>query len=449
MTGTGTKPEAAAAEWRFPAEVRGWLSELEGLALARLARGRTVLEIGCWEGRSTICLAQAAERVWAVDTFDGRGTPTPRDTFDAFTRNVERFGLGARVNVRVGTSAAMVPLIEDRVGLAFVDGAHDYESVRADAALAVAKLAPDGLLAFHDYRAFDGDVGGPVEPGVTRAVNELLAAGWVIHSRTHMLVALCRAEAQTVFVGLPRRPGMRPPGEAPGKIQLVRPVRRGRLAVQRLASSLLCLTFNKILAGALNRRATEGLTHFVMQHDDIVPGAGWADVLIGELDRTGFAVVSAVVPLKDPRGLTSTAVRNSATGKTRRLTMAEVAGLPDTFTLDDVRAAGIGSGDDPADDLLAVNTGLWVCRLNDGWVDHFPGFSMTDGLMRDEKTGLVKAGCVPEDWQFSEWLWRRGFRVAATKKVQLGHLGHDERGEPVEYRNDHVWGEWDTDRGDE
>jgi hypothetical protein len=216
---------------------------------------------------------------------------------------------------------------------------------------------------------------------------------------------------------------------------MVRPCNRGKFKAARIKCSLLCLSFNRLWAMALNARAEHGVTHFAMCHDDVVPSPGWADVLIDELDRTGADVCSAVVPIKDPRGLTSTGIRNAGTGSTRRLTMREIFDLPETFGLRQV--SGIGEGD-----LLAVNTGLWVCRLDAPWVERFPGFAMTDAVRR--VGDRWEAGCVPEDWQFSEWLWRQGLKAAATRKVALAHVDDDGK----EYRSDSVWGEWETDLGD-
>jgi hypothetical protein len=249
---------------------------------------------------------------------------------------------------------------------------------------------------------------------------------------------------QMFFLGLPRRPGFRPEGEGPGQVKAVRPVARGRLGMARSSSSLLCLTFNKLWCLALNR-AGEGWTHFGMQHDDIRPPAGWGDVLIDEMDAHGAAVCSAVVPIKDDRGLTTTAVRNGETGHTRRLTMAEVFRLPETFGLAEVHALGIHADGPPEGELLAVNTGLWVTRLDAAWVQPWPGWHIGDGIMTDPQTGLRRAGCVPEDWAWSEWLHRRGQRVVATRKVALAHLDTEGR----EYRNDAVWGRWTEDLGDD
>lgn len=148
----------------FPHSAAGWLTEEEGRELSRLAAGKAVLEIGAYCGRSTVCLARTARGVTVVDTFDGRGTPLPGDTGPTFRANLVRFGVAEKVTAHRGESGTVLPLLPRVFDLVFVDGAHDRESVLADAHAAAAVLRPGGLIAFHDYRGN--------EPGVTAAVDE-------------------------------------------------------------------------------------------------------------------------------------------------------------------------------------------------------------------------------------------------------------------------------------
>jgi hypothetical protein len=172
-------PESQIPATGFPSDVDGWLTPEEGAALADLARGKSVLEIGSYCGRSTICLARTAAHVTSIDPHDGRGTPRPRDTFEEMKRNLERYGC-QNVDVIRGLSEDFHSLQQfERV---FIDGAHDEESVQADIVCALRHLAPDGLIAFHDYRPFD--------PGVVSAVNELLADGGEILSQTQSLAVV-------------------------------------------------------------------------------------------------------------------------------------------------------------------------------------------------------------------------------------------------------------------
>lgn len=165
-----------AEGWTFPDDVDGWLTATEGAALARLATDKSVLEIGSYCGRSTIAMAQTAKLLHAVDPFDARATSTPRhDTLVVFLENITRYGVLQKVVTHQGTAAMMVPHLAERFDLAFIDGAHDQDSVLRDARLATAKLNEGGLLAFHDY--------GPTDPGVVLAVEELVAGGAKILER--------------------------------------------------------------------------------------------------------------------------------------------------------------------------------------------------------------------------------------------------------------------------
>lgn len=174
-------------DW-FPHDVPGWLTEAEGQELADLAAGKNCLEIGSYCGRSTICLARTARSVGACDTFDGRGTATPGDTLATFKRHLAAHGVTRGVNVLKGTSADILPGLPPIFDLVFIDGSHDYESVKADAGRATAVLRPGGLLAFHDYARSE-------DPGVTRAVDELLAGGAHLLRRVDSLAVIRPAVA--------------------------------------------------------------------------------------------------------------------------------------------------------------------------------------------------------------------------------------------------------------
>lgn len=161
----------------FPHDVDGWLLYEEGKALYELARGKRVLEIGSYCGKSTICLAQTARHVVSVDPHDGRGTPQPKDTFATFRDNLARYGVAEIVDTRRAVASKVGLEAEPGFDLVFIDGAHDFASVDADIAWSRERLAAGGLLTFHDYRRRPGEHDGGWDPGVTQAVDALLAAG--------------------------------------------------------------------------------------------------------------------------------------------------------------------------------------------------------------------------------------------------------------------------------
>lgn len=195
-----------------------------------------------------------------------------------------------------------------------------------------------------------------------------------------------------------------------------------QLDVQFKRSSLLTMNCNVLWCQALNDRPK--VTHFIMLHSDIAPTSpNWILALVEEQQRCGADVLSVVAPVKDGRGVSSTAVVDTATGKFIRLTMTQLAALPATF---DSTTAGY-----PGKALL-VNTGLFICDFTKPWVEEL-WFSMHDHITCNN--GVWEAMNFPEDWTFSLKCVQMGLKVCATKCLAVRHYGRKE------YRNDEVWGE--------
>jgi len=186
--------------------------------------------------------------------------------------------------------------------------------------------------------------------------------------------------------------------------------------------------FNICWCIALNIRETQGITHFAMLHTDIGAEAQWLDTLMDEMDRVDADVMSAVVAIKDARGLSTTGIRHNGIWGTQRFTMSEIHALPETFSIADT--------EDP-EAILAINTGCWVCRFGYGWPDKFPGFQNEHRIQfRD---GSAQPEFDSEDWLFSDWAANQGLKVFATRKVVTKHQG------AFEYGNDSAWGQLKTD----
>jgi hypothetical protein len=197
-------------------------------------------------------------------------------------------------------------------------------------------------------------------------------------------------------------------------------------------SSMLTDNFNSLWCEALNLRHTRGLTHFAMIHSDVGPEPGWLDTLLAELMAVKADVLSVVLPLKDDRGLTSTGLIRKGTNHIRRFTLNEIyCDLPETFTTDDV----------PHDDeeVLAINTGLWVCDFTHPWVEHI-AFKVWTRIIKDGN-GVFHNVCLTEDWDFSFQCAGLGLTVAATRLVKATHYGR------TTYSNDRIWGTWCYDEG--
>jgi MMP 1-O-methyltransferase len=135
---------------------QGWLSAAQGEALfdaARLAGGH-VVEIGSWQGRSTIWLAAGARlagrRVFAIDPHEGsREDPSAR-TFELFSENLEAAGLLDAVTPLVMRSTDAVSHVNGPLHLLFVDGDHSFEGARLDARTWLPRMATGGIVMFHD-----------------------------------------------------------------------------------------------------------------------------------------------------------------------------------------------------------------------------------------------------------------------------------------------------------
>ena len=207
------------------------------------------------------------------------------------------------------------------------------------------------------------------------------------------------------------------------------------LHLQTNGASLLAHNFNNLWCAALNIREKKKLTHFTMHHADIGGSPGWMDILLEELEKYQADVISVVIPIKDNRGLTSTGIQDPDTLQIRRLTMKEVSELPETF-----RASDVPHPPGRPEPHLMINTGLWLCRFTEPWVEEVY-FEIRDSIIKTPE-GRFIANVLPEDWNFSGWCARKGLKVLATRKVKAVHHGD------TAFSNQGTWGDWSTDQGD-
>lgn len=162
---------------RKSSRIGGWLFEGEHELLWELATADTegdLLEIGTWMGKSACLFAGACidhapqTRLFAVDPFLMLGSEEQEayhrrivgkveGTFYEFTHNAREHGFASHVVPLATVSEVALPALPDGVfRLAFIDGRHDYEGVRADTTLAIPKLKPGGRLALHDATVYEG-----------------------------------------------------------------------------------------------------------------------------------------------------------------------------------------------------------------------------------------------------------------------------------------------------
>ncbi len=167
--------------------IDGFLTEYEGQALLLLAAcgesDAEIVEIGSFLGRSTAFLAAGARiahrgKVTAIDHFAGgrehqagqafASKDLLRDgsTLPQFSANLLRVGLLGNVSVLVGKSHDLSEAWEKPINLLFIDGDHEYDSVRDDFNSWSKFVCRGGIVCFHDFGGW---------AGVTQFYNELTA----------------------------------------------------------------------------------------------------------------------------------------------------------------------------------------------------------------------------------------------------------------------------------
>jgi hypothetical protein len=156
--------------------VPGWTYPAELLWLCGQARScRYIVEIGVYHGRSTLALALATPgTVIGIDSWEGGpderdewhpdfATPEGRDAaYLAAWRNLREQPV---MLLRADSSRAWQAL-ERGIELLFIDGGHDYQSVKRDILNYRPLVAAGGLICGHDYGSF---------PGVREAVDEVFS----------------------------------------------------------------------------------------------------------------------------------------------------------------------------------------------------------------------------------------------------------------------------------
>lgn len=186
--------------FEFPDKVEGYLTHVEGRKLfeaaQRVPSDGLIVELGSYKGKSTICLAQAGRKVWAVDHFEGEQLEVLDDKKSVHSDHLAgnykdelRLNLtnaGVADNVRVideDTHLGPSSLGHTAIDLLFIDAAHDYQSVKADVAAWEPHMKPEGVIAFHDTNF----------PGVERVLTECGQRGWRHIDHAGSLVLVKRA----------------------------------------------------------------------------------------------------------------------------------------------------------------------------------------------------------------------------------------------------------------
>ena len=128
------------------------VTEQELHCLLNYATGREVIvEIGCYEGRTTAALARQTQgRVFSIDPFlAGR----LRICYGEVIAKIHCKRQGARnVEFIKGFSHDVAPEFSKAIDLLFIDADHSYESIKRDWHDWFSKVRPGGIIALHDSR---------------------------------------------------------------------------------------------------------------------------------------------------------------------------------------------------------------------------------------------------------------------------------------------------------
>lgn len=239
----------------------------------------------------------------------------------------------------------------------------------------------------------------------------------------------CQRELEHVLLGIPAGgTGTVSAGTAAAICQVATSKRQ--VAVAFRAASLLPFCFNQLVCEAINGRRNKKhpIQVLLLLHDDVVPGGtDWLDRFLDIMETMKLDVLSAIVPIKDQKGLTSTGL-DTDRWRPRRLTMTEIDKMPETFT-DEYIYSRFGH-------KLLVNTGLMAIRLGDWCKDMAFSF---DNRIIEGPDGVFHPEVEPEDWRFSRWCAMHKLRYGATRAIRVIHLG------TFGFGNTGAWGEMEVD----
>lgn len=129
------------------------------------AGGRRFLEIGSFEGRSTVWIMENmmvdGDYMLCIDTWEGgeeHGAEDMDAVFNRFRANVqiarEKTGIKSVGHSRQTSTAGLAEELADWAGVydfIYIDGSHTAPDVLTDACMAWPLLKPKGMMVFDDY----------------------------------------------------------------------------------------------------------------------------------------------------------------------------------------------------------------------------------------------------------------------------------------------------------
>ena len=153
--------------------IEGWFNmETQYLELLNATpEGGTFVELGCYKGKSTSFIGVEIHKqkrdieFIAVDSFQGATNSTDENEFKAYqgisefeeTYRYNVYPLGNKITTIKALSHDAADMFDDEsVDIIFIDAGHSYEAVMNDIEAWLPKMKPNGIMAGHDYTAWEG-----------------------------------------------------------------------------------------------------------------------------------------------------------------------------------------------------------------------------------------------------------------------------------------------------
>jgi predicted O-methyltransferase YrrM len=156
-----------------------------------------VIELGSYQGRSTVLFALAGRQVHAVDAWSVQagdsdryylpGGVQPETSLALFQRNLRAAQVEARVSVHQGHTHDVGRTWGSPAAIVFVDAGHSYADARGDIDIWSPHLHPGGVLIMHDVLSY-------VHLDVARVASELIREDWRVVASAGSLVAFVRKD---------------------------------------------------------------------------------------------------------------------------------------------------------------------------------------------------------------------------------------------------------------
>lgn len=152
--------------------VEGFMPEPGLNVLRELARGKTVLEVGTYKGKTALGMAETAELVVTLDHWTGDHYAGKAHTLPDFWRFLTNHPHGSKVLPISGKWESIIHLLDlTKFDLVFYDADHDYAPTFNFLWIAFQRVRKDAVLVVDDHHG--------AYPQVMAAVRDVIAlTGW-------------------------------------------------------------------------------------------------------------------------------------------------------------------------------------------------------------------------------------------------------------------------------